>query len=226
MILTLWAAVAMASEPELRTLMERFAAHARVAAGYLRSDNTDLGAVELERLRVQWNKDVAALPGATAADPRLLKVLREIDFHLAQSLAAADRSDSEAAQQALQVAMEALRGWRRANGLRLFADCIDEIGVAYAALDRWRVSPPKLNDDSVGDTIVTAAAATEAALHRCDNEADGRLRVQPEFLRLVDGFLASVRQIPDAVRRQDSSYLHRLLIEQHSFMRLLAFRFG
>jgi len=38
--------------------------------------------------------------------------------------------------------------------------------------------------------------------------------------------LASLRQIPAAVKARDRAYLHRLLIEQRSFERLLSFRFG
>ena len=37
--------------PDLRGLIERFEAHRRVAVGYLRTQNGDLGAVEIERLR-------------------------------------------------------------------------------------------------------------------------------------------------------------------------------
>jgi hypothetical protein len=38
--------------------------------------------------------------------------------------------------------------------------------------------------------------------------------------------LASLRQMPEAVRTRDGAQLHRLLIEQRSFERLLSFRFG
>ena len=38
--------------------------------------------------------------------------------------------------------------------------------------------------------------------------------------------LNSLRQIPEALRQSDPAYFHRLIIEQRSFERLLAFRFG
>ena len=39
--------------PDLRTLIEGFQAHRRVAIGYLRTQNVDLGVVEIERLSKQ-----------------------------------------------------------------------------------------------------------------------------------------------------------------------------
>jgi hypothetical protein len=38
--------------------------------------------------------------------------------------------------------------------------------------------------------------------------------------------IGSLQQVSQAVRQRDSAYLHRLLIEQRSFERLLAFRYG
>jgi hypothetical protein len=37
---------------------------------------------------------------------------------------------------------------------------------------------------------------------------------------------ASLRQMPQALASRDGAYLHRLLIEQRSFERLLVFRYG
>ena len=48
----------------------------------------------------------------------------------------------------------------------------------------------------------------------------------PEFRRLIEGMTASMRQMPQAVAGRDGAYLHRLLIEQRSFERLLTFRYG
>lgn len=51
-LVLLSAATAPAAEltPEQRTLFDGFAAHRRVALGYLRTGNADLAAVEIERL--------------------------------------------------------------------------------------------------------------------------------------------------------------------------------
>jgi hypothetical protein len=52
------------------------------------------------------------------------------------------------------------------------------------------------------------------------------VRLNPEFRRLVDGALASLARVPEAVAANDADLLHRLVIELQSFDRLLSFRFG
>ena len=76
------------------------------------------------------------------------------------------------------------------------------------------------------DSILAATTDTETALKRCDNEAQPGIRNKAEFRRLIDGMLNSLSQMPEALRLRDNGLLHRLLIEQRSFERLLAFRFG
>jgi hypothetical protein len=110
--------------------------------------------------------------------------------------------------------------------LPLFSDCIARAGSAYEALDIDRRTRPDLSDASVRRRIVEAAAATERALAQCDAEAPPVVRAEPEFRRLMDGFAASLKLVPDAAEKQDGDYLYRLLIEQRAFDRLLAFRFG
>ena len=56
--------------------------------------------------------------------------------------------------------------------------------------------------------------------------APASVRLNPEFRRLIDGALASLAHVPDAVAAGDGDLLHRLLIELQSFDRLLSFRFG
>jgi hypothetical protein len=61
---------------------------------------------------------------------------------------------------------------------------------------------------------------------RCNDEASADVRNDPEFRRLVDGMIASLAQVAEAVAERDGSRLHRLLIEQRALERLLAFRYG
>jgi hypothetical protein len=97
---------------------------------------------------------------------------------------------------------------------------------AYERLDRFRHNAPDLVQWAAAADIVVLAGATGAALDRCDREATHDLRNEPEFRRLIDGMRESLRQVPAAVGARDGARLHRLLIEQRSFERLLAFRYG
>ena len=62
------AAFASELSPDLRGLIERFQAHRRVAVGYLRTQNSDLGTVEIERLRETLVSDRKRLSPSTLTD--------------------------------------------------------------------------------------------------------------------------------------------------------------
>ncbi len=227
-VLVLSAGRALTNEltPELWKVIDGFSAHRRVAIGYLRTDNPELGAIEIERLRDRWTKDLRGLPPSVASDRALSAALAETEAAIRDSLAAADKGDVVNARSLLERAALPLKVWRKANGIRLFSDCIAEVGAVYERLDVHRVRAPNLDSPATSKGIIAAAAATEAALKRCEDEAPPSIRGNPEFRRLFDGMLNSLRQVPDAMRQNDSGTLHRLLIEQRAFERLIAFRFG
>ena len=212
--------------PDLQGLIEGFQAHRRVAIGYLRTQNVDLGAVEIERLRDRWTADRRKLSPETSADLALAAALARTDALLADSLKAADGGDVDRSRLLLENAAKPLEAWRKANGIRLFSDCIAEITAAYELLDVYRTKPLDLAERTAAETITTSTQRTMTALDRCDREAAEALRREPEFRRLFDGMRESLRQVPDAVAMRDGALLHRLLIEQRSFERLLSFRFG
>ena len=227
-VAALTAAPAIARElaPRLRDLLEHFEESRRVASAYLRTRNIDLGAIEIEKLRDRWLADRSLVQSAGAADERLVTALAETESLIAASLQSVDASDVERALAQLDAAGVPLRTWRAANGIRFFSDCIAQVSAEYEALDRYRTSPPDLVDVAVREAIVTGSARVAEALVQCDREAPAGVRTDPEFRRLADGMTDSLRQIPQALERGDGSYLHRLLIEQRSFERLLAFRYG
>jgi hypothetical protein len=212
--------------PDLHALIEGFLGHRRIAIGYLRTQNVDLGAVEIERLRERWTRDRAAAAAATLVDAPLAATLAQTEARVAESLASADAGDADRARLLLEEAAAPLDAWRQANGIRLFSDCIAEITVAYERLDVFRTRAPALADAATADRIKRDMAGTIDALARCDREAAETQRHEPEFRRLIDGMLDSLRQMPEAVDARDGAKLHRLLIEQRSFERLLSFRYG
>jgi hypothetical protein len=219
-------ALARELSPNLRALIEGFQAHRRTALGYLRTQNAELGAVEIERLRGRWRTDRGRLSAATAGNAGLAPALAATEGLVAESQKAADDGDTERARTLLDRAARPLDRWRAENGIRLFSDCIAEVTAAYEPLDRHRLTRPDLADPSTAERILGQSSRTIAALESCNREATEAVRREPEFRRLVDGMLISLRQMPDAVRARDGAYMHRLLIEQRSFERLLSFRFG
>jgi hypothetical protein len=196
-----------------------------VALGYLQTGNVDLGLVELERLRDVLDREGAGRPSA-ASEPALAAAFKFAQAKVEQSIKAAESDDVDRARMLLLEANERLDSWRRDAGLTLFSDCIANASRAYEGLDVYRRDRPDLADPTRRRSIVEAVTATERALARCDAEASPDVRAEPEFRRLMDGFMASLKLVADATAKQDGDYLHRLLIEQRAFERLLAFRFG
>jgi hypothetical protein len=221
-ILALGIGIAIGAEltPAQRALFEGFSSHRRVAIGYLRTGNADLGAIEIEKLIDRWKADVASLG---QVEPPLKAALDTAIREVRTGLALADKGDLEAARVALEQAGVSLRTWRGANGIRLFSDCINDVSAAYEKLDAHRGAQALAERRN---SIAAAASETEATLIRCEREADSGVRTDPDFRRLLEGFLNSLRQVSDALRDNDAAYFHRLIIEQRSFERLLAFRFG
>ena len=227
-LLVLPGAVGFASElaPDLRSLIERFQAGRRVAAGYLRTQNSDLGTVEIERLREALVSDRERLSPSTLTDMALAAAVVRTEALGAGALKAAEEGNIERSLAFLEDARKPIDAWRQANGIRLFSDCIAEISTAYKPLDGHRSDAPDLADAAVGKRLVAAVTDVIAVLDRCEREVAEVMRKEPEFRRLFDGMRASLRQMPDAVSARDGALLHRLLIEQRSFEQLLSFRFG
>jgi hypothetical protein len=209
--------------PELGVLLENFQAHRRVAIGYLRTQNPELGATEIERLRDRWAADRLKL---AVADPALEAALARTEELVAEAMKAVDSGDVERSGRLLQAAAAPLNDWRKANGIRLFSDCIAEITAAYRPLDLYRQENPDLTNRSLAGRILALTDSLNVTLRRCDREAPEAVRGEQEFRRLLDGMRNSLRQMPDAVGARDGAWLHRLLIEQRAFERLLLFRFG
>jgi hypothetical protein len=218
------AGLASDQSSEIRAVIERMQAHRRVAVEYLRTGNIDLAAIELERLRDQFDSDRRGLENVQS-DPALTAALALARDRIELSLKLVEE-DADNARATVENATHDLDQWRQGRGLRLFSDCIHEASQAYAAVDAHRTTPPDLREPRIGEQVRQAAADAEKGLRRCDAEASPELRAEPEFRRLVDGMLASLRRVSEAVERQDGGFLHRLLIEQRSFERLLVFRFG
>lgn len=214
------------SHAEVERLIVNLQAHRRVALAYLRTENADLAAIEIERLIDRWKTDIAALTPAQMRDPELTAAMAETTNSVADSLAAVDQGDIPRARTLLEQATAPLTAWRRRMALRLFSDCIADAGSAYETLDVYRVATPDLKAPAVAKAIVDAAYAAAQAYLVCDREAQDNVRGEAEFRRLIDGMIGSLRQIPDAVAAGDGAFLHRLLIEQRAFERLLSFHYG
>lgn len=208
---------------------EAVAAHNRVALGYLRTGNTDLATLEVERLHAAWralrDRFGADRPDAFAPN-HYAAMLAAIDGWLADADAQLARNAPDAAETALAGIRDALSKLRRDSGVTVLADCVLDANAAMAALGALDQPPRDWSQPQTAAAVTAAAARYRDTLRRCDAMAPPEVRTGADFRRLVDGALASLALTAKAVAQRDGELFHRIVIELRAFDNLLAFRFG
>lgn len=200
--------------------------HHRAAAGYLRTGNIDLAALELEGLREAWGK-VSTLPRPAAFrdQQRYTGTILETAAGLIGTTLVLNMGRADVARESLDKIRRSLSNLRRDNAVTVLADCILDTNIAMDAL--FALDEKTANWDAAAVADITAkSVAYQTTLRRCDGMAPPGIRGHAEFRRLIDGAFASLAQFPKAIETRDRDLLHRLLIELRSFDNLLAFRYG
>lgn len=215
---------------DFNAMVETVAAHNRVALGYLRTGNTDLASLEIDRLRAAFAKlnDQLAGKRPDAFDGNTYYVVAMTD--IATRLITADLMMNSNRPQVTQESLQAIRDdfykLRKSAGIVVLADCIYDANTAMNGLMTYNDRDLDWSKPETRFGIASKTAIYEYLLDRCDDMADATLRKSPEFRRLVDGAKAGLALIPKAIATRDTDLLHRILIELRSFDNLLAFRFG
>jgi len=200
--------------------VEAAMSHRRVAAGYLRTGNIDLAALEIEGMREAWGK-VSTLPRPAAFrdHQRYTATMLEIAAGLVGTTLVLNLGRPDVARESLDAIRASLSRLRREHGVTVLADCVLDANTAMDALFAH-------DDKPDWDSVLAGADSYRATLQRCDGMAASGTRARAEFRRLIDGVIASLDQIPKSVKTRDRNLLHRLLIELRSFDNLLAFHYG
>ena len=215
---------------DFNAAVENAESHNRVAIGYLRTGNSDLASLEIDRLREAWGALQQRFGGKRPDAFDGIALYGNLWTVVNARLVAADLMLKTGRLDAARQSLEAIRGdlyeLRKSAGIAVLADCVRDANTAMDALmvydDRaldWTKSTTRFG-------IANKASIYDYVLDRCDGMAGEKLRKTPEFRRLVDGAKAGLALIPKAIATRDGDLLHRVLIELRSFDNLLAFRFG
>ena len=229
--LTVGAGAALAGDlADFNAAAEKVASHNRVALGYLRTGNTDLASVELDRLRQAWSaltqRFAGKRPDAFDGNALYGTVLTDISTRLVTADMMLNSGRADATRQSLDAIRADLYDLRKSAGIAVLADCVRD---ANAAMDALMVYNDRALDWTKAGTrfgVASKAAVYGYVLDRCDGMASETVRKNPQFRRLIDGAKAGLVLIPKAIATRDADLLHRILIELRSFDNLLAFRFG
>jgi hypothetical protein len=220
LVLALAGAAARADDlADFNRAVEAAMSHHRVAAGYLRTENVDLAALEIEGMRTAWGK-VSTLPRPAAFrdKEKYTATMLDVAARLIGTTLVLNLGRTDVARESLAAIRSLLSELRRQNGVAVLADCVLDANVAMDALFAHDRNPD-------WESVAAGSESYRATLQRCDRMAGG-IRNHAEFRRLIDGALASLAQVPKAVETRDRDLLHRLLTELRSFDHLLAFRYG
>ncbi|HZL30220.1 MAG TPA: hypothetical protein VFC54_04050 [Pseudolabrys sp.] len=215
---------------DFNAAVELASGHNRVAIGYLRTGNTDLASIELDRLRSAWSALTARFAGKRpdAFDGNALygTTLVNISTRLvaADMMLKSGRGDSAA--QSLNAIRGDLYELRKSSGIVVLADCVRDANAVADAIMQFNKNDLDWTKSSTRFGIANKASIYGYVLDRCDGIASATVHNSPEFRRLVDGARAGLELIPKAIATRDTNLLHRILIELRSFDNLLAFRFG
>lgn len=202
---------------DFNAAVEKAAGHNRVAIGYLRTGNTDLASLELDRLRDAWTALNARFYGTTMVN---------INARLVAADMMLKSGRTEAASQSLSAIRGDLYDLRKTSGIVVLADCVRDANAVADALMVYNDIALDWSKPQVRFGIANKASIYGYVLDRCDGIAGATVHNSPEFRRLVDGARAGLGLIPGAIATRDTNLLHRILIELRSFDNLLAFRFG
>jgi hypothetical protein len=231
--LVLWTAAAPARAGDLidfNSLMEGVASHNRVAIGYLRTGNSDLASLEIDRTRDAWSKLLQRFGGRRPDMFEGNRLYHNFMTGVSARLVGAELLLNAGRPDAAMDSLNKLRGdfsaLRKESGIVVLADCVSDANQAMDALMVYNDRALDLAQAETATDVAGKAAIYGYELKRCDGIAAEPVRSEAEFRRLIDGALASLALVPKAIATRDADLLHRVLIELRSFDNLLAFRFG
>jgi hypothetical protein len=215
---------------DFNAAVEAASSHNRVAIGYLRTGNTDLASLEVDRLRAAWHKLTARFaghrPDAFDGNPLYPKLFTTVDARLVGADMMLTSGRAKLARQSLIAIRDDLHALRQKSGIVVLADCIADAAKAGAAFMAYDKPGLDLGKPATSYAVAGKAAVYGHELARCDRIASEAVRKDPEFRRLIDGAQHSLTFVPQAIRERDSNLYHRVVGELRAIDRLLSFRFG
>ncbi|MDP2294639.1 MAG: hypothetical protein Q8M24_04150, partial [Pseudolabrys sp.] len=171
--------------------VEKAAGHNRVAIGYLRTGNTDLASLELDRLRQAWGALAARFSGKApdAFDGNALfgTTLVNVNARLVAADMMLKSGRPEATSQSLTAIRSDLYDLRKSAGIVVLADCVRDANAAADAIMVYNDKALDWTKSQIRFGIANKASIYGYVLERCDGIAGATVHNSPEFRRLVDG---------------------------------------
>ena len=167
---------------------ERLESHNRVALGYLRTGETDLASIEIDRVRAAWAEFAQRFSGKRpdmfVGNDRYALLLTDVSMRLVTADMMLNSGRPEIAGKALDAVRADFYDLRRSAGIQVLSDCIRDANTAMDALMAYNEPGPRLErcEDRAGQLPPrpqpTAQRSTAATRWRAPS-----VRQSPEFRR-------------------------------------------
>lgn len=199
---------------DFNAAVERAASHNRVADGYLRTGNTDLASLEIDRLREAWTALTERFGGHRPEAFKESQLYTTTLLKISTSLVAADMMLNSGRADAARAALEGIRAdlynLRKSAGIVVLADCVRD---ANAIADKLMVFHRSIDWDNAGqrEALAVGTADYVKTMDRCDALASPEIRGNPEFRRLVDGARSGLGFIPKAIETRELVQVYQSL---------------
>src|SRR3972149_1003791 len=174
---------------DFNAAVENAAAHNRVAIGYLRTGNSDLASLEIDRLREAWGQLVERFSGKRpdAFDGNALygTTLVNIGARLVGADIMLKSGRPEAAGPSLNGIRGGLYELRKRAGVVVLSDCVRDANAIADALMVYNDRNLDWTKPGTRFGIANKASIYGYVLERCDGIAGATVPNSPEFRRLV-----------------------------------------
>ena len=213
---------------DFNAAVENAAAHNRVALGYLRTDNIDLAAIELDHMNEAWIALVKLYGKIRRRVSGTIRSIRKRCVDVPTLIVTAIIMLSSGQRRRPQVAAEQSGSLCTRCAKRAASKC--SLTACSTTTRRWRRSlpstqiPPDWSKPEAGGRTLRRGrrgGSGGKALRRLG--PGGGHASSPEFRRLIDGTLASLAFVPKVIATRDNDLLHRVIGELRAFDNLLSF---
>src|SRR6478735_11254116 len=176
---------------EFNAAVEDVSAHNRVAIGYLRTENLDFAALEIDRMRNAWvtftERFAGNRPNVFEGNPHYSNLFTAVNARLVGVDLMLKTGRFDAARTGLNAIRKDFYDLRKASGVVVLADCVRDANAAMDALMIYNDRALDWDNSDIRSGLVQKANGYGTLLNRCDEIAGTTVREAPEFRRLVDG---------------------------------------
>ena len=202
----------------------------REAASYIRTENLDIAAIQLEELIADFKtlrENFKGMPPAPYdSNSNFDSDLENLSKNLDESLLAIDRGDQDAAWALVSKIRKEVYAFQTQSGIYNLATCVYDLNSAMDLLWPYFNNGFDIENEGTRNTILTLNAGVAVWVRHCKAIAPMNVRQSEEFARLFDNYLASKITIRESMEARDTGRFVRIMGEIRSLDRLIYLRFG